>query len=114
MDAYLLKERMMILKFTKTQQKILDILADGLPHLRKELWACCPSVQGMDEASIKEFARNRTNVHLMNIRSKLRLVGQDIVCEVVNRRLSYRHVKLLRPNGSDTTLVSPLTALPIT
>ena len=102
----------MALKFTKTQQKILDVLADGLPHLRKELWACCPSVQGMDEQSVKEFARHRTNVHLMNIRSKLRLDGQDIICEVVNRRLCYRHVKLLKPNGSGTSSVGPTSSLP--
>ena len=89
----------MELKFTKTQQRILDVLADGQPHLRKELWACCPSVSGIeDEKSLNEFARLQTNRHLISIRYKLRAIGQDVVCEVHQRRMYYRQIRLL--NGT--------------
>ncbi len=105
-----IKERRVLPKFTKTQQRILAVLSDGLPHLRKELWATVPSVQGMAEEHQKEFARLQTNQYLVGLRSKLRIVGEDIVCEIVNRRLCYRHVRLLRSNGSTAYVMGQIEA----
>jgi hypothetical protein len=100
----------MALKFTATQQRILDVLADGQPHARKELWACIPSAEGIEDPKLlQEYARCQANRHLVAIRSKLRAVGEDIVCVVVNRRMCYRHVKLLWP---DQPMVSELPERP--
>jgi len=72
-------------QFTKTQQALLSTLADGRPHLRSELLSLIP-----DDLSIHSL-----NNHIKNIRMKLRPHGHDIVCELLNRRISYRHVILL-------------------
>ena len=93
--------------FTKTQIKILEVLKDGEPHRRQELWACVPSVSGMDESQLKEFARHQTNVHISGIRSKIRPLGQDIVCTVMDRSLGYRWVKHL--NGDARKATGPKT-----
>jgi len=86
----------MELKFTKVQQKMLAVLADGEPHPRRELWACIPDVEGFtDEKQLNEFARKRANNHLSDIREKLLMVGHDIICQVIKNRLCFRHVRLL-------------------
>ena len=73
-------------KYSKTQLAILDVLKDGLPHLRDELIKCLgdPLVE-----------RVYLNQHLARLRKLLRPSGEDIVCELLNRRISYRHVRLL-------------------
>jgi hypothetical protein len=71
--------------FTKTEQAILNILADGKPHHRKELHACCgPSLMAV------------VTQHIVNIRKKLP-PGHDIVARVLNRgKLPlYQHVRKL-------------------
>jgi len=73
-------------KFTKTEQLMLNVLADGYPHTREELHACLP-----DELS----ALGAIKRHLSGIRKKLRPQGQDIICELRDRRPLYRHVRLL-------------------
>ena len=72
--------------FTLTQQAMLDVLADGLPHTREELHACLPDELG----PLGNIRR-----HLVAIRKVLRPKGHDIVCERVRRRSHYRHVRLL-------------------
>jgi len=74
-------------KHTPTQQRILDVLSDGCPHPMTELLVCLPD----------PVANTRKNVawHLVELRKKLRPVGQDILCQFLNRRLYYRHVRLL-------------------
>lgn len=77
--------------YTPTQQSILNVLADGRPHSRDELIGCLED----------DFAnRKNLNVHLANLRARIRPVGRDIVCELVNRRICYRHVMLIS-NGSE-------------
>lgn len=72
--------------FTETEQLIINILSDGLPHNRHEL----------RKAIDGEFATlNTVNVHLYSIRRKIRPLGQDIICEFSNRRICYRQVRLL-------------------
>lgn len=77
--------------FTKTQTAILAVLADGQLHTREELHACLP-----DELSGASAVR----FHVSNIRKSLRPKGQDIICQLKNRRIFYRHVRLLTGFGS--------------
>lgn len=72
--------------FTKTQNAILAVLSDGQPHTREELHKCLPD--DMTELSA-------VRVHVCNIRKVLRLMGQDIVCELRHRKIHYRHVRVL-------------------
>ena len=72
--------------FTPTQQRLLAVFGDGLPHTRKELHACLG-----DE--LTSPATLRCHIHLL--RKKLRPKGQDILIEFVKHSLHYRHVRLL-------------------
>ena len=74
-----------MLVFTETQQKFIDILSDGKSHHRTELRNAIDS-----QAT---FAN--VHDHLYLLRKKLRPIGQDIICELANRRICYRHVRLL-------------------
>lgn len=69
--------------FTKTQQAMVDILSDGMPHTREELHACC----GPSSMSTIRF-------HLTYIRKKLP-PGEDILLRILNRRRYYQWVRLL-------------------
>lgn len=80
------KPTTMSIQFTPTEQKIIDILQDGRPHHRSEL----------RDALDGEFtALVNVQNHLSRIRKKIQPMGQDIVCELVNRRICYRQVRLL-------------------
>jgi hypothetical protein len=72
--------------FTPVQQRMLMILADGKPHTREELHACLEDELG---------ALSNIQPHLTYIRRKIRPLGQDIICEFGNRRLFYRHIRLI-------------------
>lgn len=73
-------------KVTPTQQRILDLLSDGMRHSREEVFTCLN-----DELQKLE----NIQVHLCHLRKVLRPKGQDIVCELFQRRLYYRHIILL-------------------
>ena len=75
--------------FTPTERRILSLLSDGLPHKRKEVHGC------LDD-DLAAMAAIRW--HIMNLRTKLRRSGQDIVCELVGRTINYRQVRLLNHN----------------
>lgn len=75
-------------EFTPTQLRMLEVLGDGLPHTKDELESCFEDV---------EFGDNLLSVHLTLLRKKLRAKGQEVVCEYKQRRLCYRHVRLIRP-----------------
>lgn len=77
----------MTMTFTRTEQRILDILADGKPHLRADLFHCVPDELGH---------WHNLNIHLSNIRRKLP-DGETILCELRSRRICYRHVRLIVP-----------------
>ena len=72
--------------FTPTQQAMLDVLADGKPHTFDELKDCLPDELGVTENIFR---------HISAIRKRIRLQGQEIVCEFANRRKYYRHIVLL-------------------
>jgi len=66
------------------RSEMLKILSDGLPHTSKELHGCCgPSCRAV------------VRVHMVHIRKKLRLKGEDVVCVFRQGRYYYQHVRLL-------------------
>jgi hypothetical protein len=85
--------------FTRTQRLILDVLADGRPHLPSELASAFDSHTSL--ANLRH--------HLAMIRHKLRQRGEWIDAVYHNRRLHYRHVKLLRPSSAHPCTVESAT-----
>lgn len=77
------------IRFTPTQQRMVDLLADGLPHPRQQLRECL-----YDELSEFSVVQN----HISDIRKKLLLRGEYIVCELRGYQICYRHVRLLHSN----------------
>ncbi len=75
-----------MIHYTPTQQAMLDVLSDGCPHSRLELHGCLRDELG-DIGNIK--------VHLSNLRKRLRLISEDVVCVYVRGDLRYQHIKLL-------------------
>ena len=73
--------------FTPLERRMLDLLSDGLPHLRSELHACCE-----DELSRPASAVGQ---RLSKIRKKIRPVGEDIICRLYHGKLHYQHIKVL-------------------
>ncbi len=69
-----------------TKQRILEMLADGLPHTKAELMTCFED----DMAPVSSLF-----THISSLRKDLRPIGQDIICEYIRRRTHYRHVRLL-------------------
>lgn len=72
--------------FTPTQRRILEVLSDGMWHHREELKKCL-----YDELSRLKAVRD----HISNMRKVLRPLGNDIICELANRRIGYRLVRLV-------------------
>lgn len=84
-------------EYTPTEQRILNLLADGLPHTRIEVFQCLWDDMG-----------NLSNIrfHLSRLRGKLHRLGETIVCEIRNRRICYRHIRLLQSmNGQQASNV---------
>lgn len=74
-------------KFPPVQRKMLEVLADGMPHTKEELHACLWDEQG---------PLSNIRAHICIIRKSLQPIGQDIVCEIRrNRKTYYRQVRLL-------------------
>lgn len=76
----------MSIKFSPTQQDLMEVLADGLPHRRQELLDC------LDDP---EKTRLTLKPYLYRLRQKLRVQGYDIVCEFRNRGFWFRLVGLI-------------------
>jgi DNA-binding winged helix-turn-helix (wHTH) protein len=72
--------------FPPVQQRMLELLSDGLPHSKEELHDCL-----YDELSNIATIQK----HISLIRKQLRPHGQDILIEFIRRRVHYRHVRLL-------------------
>jgi len=74
--------------WTPTQQRIMDVLGDGLPHGFPDLLPCLED----------EYAeRGSIRVHLCNMRAKLRPEGLDILIQSISRKIHYRLVRLISP-----------------
>lgn len=77
---------------TPTQIRILEMLADGLPHTFEELHTCLD-----DELA----SRPAVSMHISNLRKVLRPKGEDIVCVIRYHRSYYQHVRLLRSSHQE-------------
>ena len=74
--------------FTPTQQRIMNVLSDGMGHTYEELYACLDDDMAGDHT---------VNVHVYNIRLKIR-PGRDIV---VRDRLTKPRWLLVRLMSDD-------------
>lgn len=72
--------------YTPIEQRIIDLLKDGMPHDRNELLACLRDKQ----AGFPALA-----VHIYNLRSKVRAMNHEIVTELYKGSIHYRRVVLL-------------------
>lgn len=76
---------LMTRRLTETETRILALLADGLPHPRRELLACLPD---------PEYGSLHTvQTHVCNLRKKLP-PGEAILLVNSNSPASYIHVNL--------------------
>ena len=73
-------------RYTRIEMRILILLSDGLDHSRKELWGC-----------LRDELAPLSNIqpHISTLKKKLREIGQDIVCVMSNKPISYRQVRVL-------------------
>ena len=80
-------------RLSPTEQRIYDLLSDGLSHNREELHAC-----------LDELANSKAlTVFVTHMRAKLRPKGEDIICEYQykggwpnrSKSFSYRLARLL-------------------
>jgi hypothetical protein len=74
------------IQYTPIQQRIIDLLSDGLPHERRDMLKCInPNSKNL----------NGLAVHIAFLRSKVRELRQDIVTELRRGGIYYRMVILL-------------------
>lgn len=76
-------------EFTATEQRIMDVLADGEIHSREELQECCPG-NSYGSNGPKAF-----QMHLSNIRKKINPKGLDVICQLQLRKSWFRLVRLV-------------------
>lgn len=84
-------------EFTKTEQRILRVLADGEAHTAEELFGCLNDDCNGDVPNLK----NNLKQVLFHLRKKMAPSGRMVVSEWNYRRAVYRHVRLLRPASSE-------------
>jgi hypothetical protein len=95
-------------RWTPTQQRIIDLLSDGMPHDRYEIFGCLDD--NLSKLSAIWF-------HMSSIRRVVRPRGEDILCVLFDRKIHYQHVKLLcgiesvptSPQRKTVETASPLT-----
>ena len=80
-------------QFTKTEQAILAVLADGKDHKRQEVIDAVRNCLNDPMVSLRNVKD-----HVKNTRRKLRTIGQDIK-SINGIGIGYCHVRLL---GSDS------------
>lgn len=71
-------------ELTPTQRKLLRVLHDRRAHSAHELFRCLPDDLG---------AVSNVQPHLSRLRRVLRDRGQEIRCEQVNGRVTYRLIR---------------------
>ena len=76
--------------FTPTQKRLLDMLADGMPHSNYELLQCLND----DMASI-----GTVRAHIYYLRTRLRPKGFDIIAHRAGRDHTFRKVRVLASNN---------------
>lgn len=75
---------------TPTEQKIIDLLSDGLPHQRADVLKCVNDRL----ADLHTLA-----VHMFNIRRKVRPFGKDVL--LVTRKGGYHYQYVILLSGKD-------------
>jgi hypothetical protein len=89
------------IRWTPTQQRIMDVLADGEEHARKEI------LQTIDSQIY--VARGTLSKHLWIIRKLINPYGHDIICRSTQYGVWYRHViRLPLPLSSLPPLPPPI------
>lgn len=77
---------MPIEKFSPIEKKLLAVLSDGAPHPKYEL---LPVLDNQTNVKL-------LSLHMHNIRKKLQMIGQTVVCVSYGRKgTAYMHVRLL-------------------
>lgn len=76
--------------YTSTEQRIIDLLSDGLPHHRDEVVE-----QVIPNVKEPHKHRNTIAVHVFYLRSKIRGLGEDILTELRRGGIYYRRIILL-------------------
>ncbi len=72
--------------YTPTHKRMLKVLSDGMPHKKEELHKCLDD----DLASVSCVRK-----HLSTLRSQLKKINEDVICEYKDRSFFYRHIVLL-------------------
>lgn len=77
---------MLVIEYTRNEQRILEVLSDGRNHAPQELL----------ESLIDDMAgMSALQMHISRLRKKLAQVGQDIKCVVTDHGFCYCHVRLI-------------------
>lgn len=84
----------MVNGYTPTETRILDLLRDGLPHRREEVFACLDDDLAQMDAIYP---------HVCRLRRKLQEHGQDILAVTTGRRTLYQQVRLLNSANDGRT-----------
>ena len=68
-------------QLTPIQQRMLNVLKDGLPHHRNELQACLDDELASPKAMVRQLSQ---------MRKLLRMKGLNVVCRAFGGRSYYR------------------------
>lgn len=72
-------------RFSPTQQRIVDLLADLMPHSNEEIYGMLLTAKSV----------NHIQMHISNIRKIIRPIGQDIRCILERGNTFYQLVRCL-------------------
>lgn len=77
------------MRFTKTEQLIINALADGRGHRKQVV------LDYLRQHYDSLMDLGAMQVHLTRMRKKMRPIGEDIVCVYHRNGSQYQHVRLL-------------------
>lgn len=80
-------------ELTDTEQRIFRLLQDGFRHTRDEVLDCLREKYQTDEDGKRQY--NTIQSHIMRIRKKLHARGMDISCELKDKKIWYRMLRLI-------------------
>lgn len=75
------------LTFSPTEKRLLEVFSDGEAHSKRELFQRCIDDQYAQDSTLLAA--------ISNLRKKLILRGEAVICEARHRKGFYRHVKLI-------------------
>lgn len=78
---------MATLELTPTQRKFFDLMKDGQRHYVDEFINLLPDPDTSNISNVE--------IHIDNLRKKLRDIGEYVVSERVNRNRTFRRVRLI-------------------